>query len=85
MCDFFLHDKFRDYQFLADIAGYIPNEQPCFYLSFSFKWNTLYNTYSGEGVVQVVNGPSNDYNVVNVEPEGQNSRCKAHTCHRKMN
>lgn len=39
----------------------------------------LYNTYSGEGVVQIVNGPSNDDNVVNVKPEGQDSCCKANT------
>lgn len=47
--------------------------------------STLNNTYSGEGVVQVVNGPSNDYNVVNVKPEGQDSCCKAHTYHTEMN
>lgn len=37
------------------------------------------HTYSGEGVVQVVNGPGNDNNVVNVKPKGQHSCCQAHT------
>lgn len=50
------------------------------------KEGTQCNTYSGEGVVQVVNSPGNDYNVVNVKPEGQDSCCKAHTYHTgKMN
>lgn len=39
----------------------------------------LNNTYSGKWVVQVVNGPSNDYNVVDVKPEGEDSCSKAHT------
>lgn len=43
------------------------------------------DTYSGEWIVQVVNGPSNDYNVVNVKPEGQDSCCKAHTYHTEVN
>lgn len=47
--------------------------------------SSVCDTYSGEGVVQVVNGPSNDYNVVNVKPEGQDSCCKAHTYHTEMN
>lgn len=49
----------------------------------TLRWGV--DTYSGEGVVQVVNGPRYDYNVVNVKPEGQDGCCKAHTYHTDMN
>lgn len=42
-------------------------------------------TYCGEGVVQVIQSPSNDHNVVNVEPEGEHGCSKANSCtHRKQ-
>lgn len=61
------------------------------YKSSWTEWNNrdpvldVGDTYSGEGVVQVVNGPRYDYNVVNVKPEGQDGCCKAHTYHTDMN
>lgn len=39
--------------------------------------------YCGEGVVQIVNGPGNDDNIVDVKPEGQNCCCQAYTCEHK--
>lgn len=39
-------------------------------------------THRGEGVVQVVDGPGDDDNVVDVQPEGQHGGGKAHTCGR---
>ena len=36
-------------------------------------------THRGEGVVQVVDGPGDDDNVVDVQPEGQHSCREAHT------
>lgn len=55
----------------------------CFFMN---HMSTLYDyTYSRKGVIQVVNSPGNDYNVVNVKPEGQDSCCKAHTYHTEMN
>lgn len=37
-------------------------------------------THSGEGVVQIVNSPSNDYNVIDIEPKRQNGSSQTHTC-----
>lgn len=46
------------------------------------------STHRGEGIVQVVDGPGDDDNVVDVQPEGQHSSSKAHTwewtCHHDM-
>lgn len=37
------------------------------------------STHRGKGIVQVVDGPGDDDNVVDVQPEGQHSSSKAHT------
>lgn len=37
-------------------------------------------THGGEGVVQVVQRPSNDHDVVNVEPEGEHGCSEANSC-----
>lgn len=42
------------------------------------------HTYGSEGVVQVVKSPSNDHDVVNVQPEGENGSGEADTCGAKM-
>lgn len=39
--------------------------------------------YCSEGVVQIVNGPGNDDNIVDVKPEGQNCCRQADTCEHK--
>lgn len=93
---FFLTLKYLDmllllFFFLTDIAGYsssIPDMTTltlCWFWLFLNHVSVYYYTYSGEWVVQVVNGPRNDYNVVNVKPEGQDSCRKAHTYHTELN
>lgn len=44
------------------------------------KAHVTKNAYSGKGVVQVVQGPGNDDNVVNVQPEWEYSSRKTNTC-----
>lgn len=41
--------------------------------------NEISGTHSREGIVQVVNGPGNDHNVIDIQPEGQNSSSQADT------
>lgn len=36
--------------------------------------------YGGEGVVQVVQSPSNDHDVVNVQPEGEHGCSQTNSC-----
>lgn len=77
--------------FFTHIAGYNSSLADMTTLTLCWFWlfvnhvSACCNTYSGECVVQVVNGPRNDYNVVNVKPEGQDSCCKAHTYHTELN
>lgn len=40
----------------------------------------LTHTYSGKGIIQVVYGPRNNHNVVNIEPKGQDCSSQPHTC-----
>jgi len=40
----------------------------------------MLHTYRGEGVIQIVNSPGNDDNVIDVEPEGEHRRGQTHTC-----
>lgn len=79
-----LFDTFRDFTGYNSSLTDMTTLTLCWFGLFMNHVSTWRNTYSGEWVVQVVNGPSNDYNVVNVKPEGQDSCCKAHTYHTEM-